>query len=49
MKQFYRTWLSHPGMSPAEALQKTKLPYITSPSATERNPATWAPFVLYEG
>ncbi|MBB4268199.1 CHAT domain-containing protein [Roseospira visakhapatnamensis] len=49
MSRFYGTWLSHLGMSPTEALQKTKLRYITSPSSAERDPATWAPFVLYEG
>jgi len=44
VKRFYRT-----GMTPVEALQKTKLLYITSPNASEHDPATWALFVLYEG
>lgn len=49
MTRFYYEWLSRPGITPAEALQNTKLRYITSPNPAERDPATWAPFVLYEG
>lgn len=49
MSRFYEEWLSHPGVTPAEALQNTKLRYINSNNPAERDPATWAPFVLYEG
>ena len=49
MERFYETWLAQPISDPALALRQTKLDFITSANPAERDPAAWAPFVLFEG
>ncbi|APZ54423.1 Tetratricopeptide repeat-containing protein [Salipiger abyssi] len=50
MQRFYDNWLAQTGASkPAAALRKTKLEYLASTDAQDRDPANWAPFVLFEG
>ncbi|MBB4284322.1 CHAT domain-containing protein [Roseospira goensis] len=50
MARFYETWLADPTLSPAAALQRTKRVHdIGSANPAARDPAVWAPFVLYEG
>ena len=48
MERFYETWLAQPISDPALALRQTKLAFINSDNPAERDPAAWAPFVLFE-
>ena len=49
MQRFYEVWLAQPTSDPARALRQTKLGFITSANPADRDPAAWAPFVLFEG